>query len=234
MDFSQVNNQFYQDIFKIWNNEPDYYWDGFWYLYQHLDQCFMGIDSPRVLDIGSANGRFFNFLEFCFPDKEFVKVGIDFVDFEMVNDFKFIKCDISTQDFINLDIGSFDLVTAFGVFHHIQSQEIRDRITIKIEALLDQQGLYVFTRWNFLLLNRLRKHILPPALIPSFDPLNLEVGDYFLKWDKGAYAIRYANFMDIEQIDIMLKQAKFKCLISFDADDKTENRNSYFVCKKKH
>jgi SAM-dependent methyltransferase len=232
MDFSQVNNQFYQDIFKIWNNEPDYYWDGFWYLYPYLDQCFAGIDKPRVLDIGSANGRFFNFLEFCFPDKEFVKVGIDFVDFEMVNDFEFIKCDISKPEFLDLELGQFDLVTAFGVFHHIQSQQVRDNITKKINNLLYIKGLYVFTRWNFLLLNRLRKHILPPTQIPSFDPVNLEVGDYFLKWDKGQYSIRFANFMDIEQIDNMLNQGNLNCIASFDADDKTENRNSYFICKK--
>ncbi len=233
MDFSQVNTQFYQDIFKIWNNEPDYYWDGFWYLYSYFDQCLEGIDSPRVLDIGSANGRFFNFLEFCWPEKTFIKVGIDFVDFKMVNNYDFIKCDISKEQFLDLDLGKFDLITAFGVFHHIQSQQVRNTITNKISSMLSDNGVFVFTRWNFLLLNRLRKHILTPEQIPNFDASSLELGDYFLKWDKGQYSIRYANFMDIFQIEQMLYKSNLKCLNSFNADDKTENRNSYFICNLK-
>lgn len=236
MNSKDINQQFYTNIFKIWNNDPNYFWDGFWYLYPNLDQLFSGKDKVKVLDIGSANGRFFNFLEFCFPEITFEKIGIDFVDFPPVNEFKFIKMDISEPEFLDIDLGEFDLITMFGVYHHIQYAAIRDRITSKVCKTLKPDGLFVFTRWNFLLLNRLRKHIIGPLELKEksidLNLTKLELGDYYLKWDKGEYSIRFANYMDIAVIDNMLTQANLKCILSFKADDKSENRNSYFVCKK--
>jgi SAM-dependent methyltransferase len=236
MDASIINAKFYKDIFPIWNNDPSYFWAGFWYLYPYLDKMFGGRESIRVLDIGCANGRFFNFLEFCWPEICFDKVGIDFVDFEMVNDFKFEKVDISKPDFESFDEGKFDLITMFGVFHHIQGQDLRAQITNKCASMLSDQSLFVFTRWNFLLLKRLRSHILGPQELKNYgiqlDLSNLELGDYYLKWDKINTSARFANYMDVQEIDQMLNKAKLNCLVSYNADDKNENRNSYFVCSK--
>lgn len=236
VDASIINAKFYKDIFPIWNNDPSYFWAGFWYLYPYLDEVFGGRESIRILDIGSANGRFFNFLEFCWPEITFDKVGVDFVDFDTVNDFRFLKVDISKPEFMKMDEGKFDLITMFGVYHHIQGQQLRTSITLKCAEMLSDQSLFVFTRWNFLLLKRLRSHILGPFELSDFgislDLSKLELGDYYLKWDKINTSVRFANFMDVDEIDGMLNKAELNCIISYNADDKNENRNSYFICQK--
>ena len=234
---SVINNKFYQDVFSIWNNNPDYYWDGFWLLLPYLDRCFEGKEHIRVLDLGCGNGRFFNFLEFCFKDKKFLKVGIDFVDFELVNDFEFLKFDLVSDEFLVSNLGEFDLITAFGVYHHIQGFKTRLGLTKKINNLLEDNGLFIFTRWNFLLLPRLKKKILSLEKLlfyyPNFDSKNLEIGDYYLLWDKVRTSIRYANFLDLSEIASMLENSDLECKYSYMADDRENNRNSYFVNYKK-
>jgi SAM-dependent methyltransferase len=234
MSATEINTKFYQDIFSVWNNDPHYYWSGFWLLYSYLDICFANKKEIKVLDVGCANGRFFNFLEFCFPEKKFIKIGLDFVDFPVVNEFEFIKIDITSQEFQNLEIGSFDLVTMFGVYHHIQGAKVRQEITNKISKFLKKESLFIFTRWNFLMLDRLRRHILKPHELDNYniklDLLKLEMGDYYLKWDKNKEGVRFANIMDVYEIESMLKQANMSCKESYNCDDKNENRNTYFVC----
>jgi SAM-dependent methyltransferase len=243
---SFVNEEFYKEVFPFWNQAEDYFWAGFWDLYPYLDECFRDIDCPRVLDVGCANGRWFNFLEFCFPEKNFVKVGIDFVDeFKMVNNFEFKKMDISDFSknspfdlFLNSEHNQqnfvgFDLVTCFGVYHHIQFKETRLEITKSLAKLLKSKDSgFVLTRWNFLLLERLRAHVLKPEQVKHLlDLSQWEKGDYFLKWDKGISGIRYANMLDIFEIKSMLQKSGLKCYQSYQADDKNENRNSYYLCK---
>ena len=236
MNTSELNTKFYEDVFQVWNNDPNYFWVGFWYLYPYLDQLFQGNDNPRVLDIGCANGRFFNFLEFCFPDKNFTKVGIDFVDFPGVNNFEFIKMDIITQEFFDYKAEKFDLILMFGVYHHIYGKANRQKITDKVNTLLSDKGMFVFTRWNFLMLERLRKHILKPTQLAEYDITfyldQYEMGDYYLNWDKNANSARFANIMDVYEIETMLSNSNLECKLSYYADDKNENRNSYFVCNK--
>jgi SAM-dependent methyltransferase len=236
MNTSELNTKFYQEVFEVWNNDPNYFWAGFWYLYPYLDQLFKNINEPRILDIGCANGRFFNFLEFCFPEKKFVKVGIDFVDFPMVNDFEFVNLDISKPAFVDWKAEKFDLILMFGVYHHIYGKATRQRITSKVNELLNDRGLFVFTRWNFLMLERLRKHILGPEVLKEYGVTfyldQYEFGDYYLKWDKNKNSARFANIMDVYEIETMLTNSHLQCFASYYADDKLENRNSYFVVQK--
>jgi SAM-dependent methyltransferase len=237
MNTSELNTKFYKEVFEVWNNDPNYFWAGFWYLYPYLDKLFKDKTECRVLDIGCANGRFFNFLEFCFPEKKFVKVGIDFVDFPSVNNFEFINMDISKDKFFDWKSEKFDLVIMFGVYHHIYGKTTRQRITDKVNELLSDHGLFVFTRWNFLMLERLRKHILNPEEMKEFDITfyldQYELGDYYLKWDKNKTSVRFANMMDVYEIETMLDNSRLHCFASYYADDKLENRNSYFLVQKK-
>jgi SAM-dependent methyltransferase len=261
LDFSQltnsINTRFYGEVFETWNNQDDYYWPGFWDLYPFIDQVFKKIEQEekrsvfKVIDLGCANGRFLNFLEFVFPEYKFIKTGIDFVDFKMVNDTNFVKLDLTSEDFKTWVLANhkqYDLVTLFGVYHHIQGQHNRDQLTSNIINLMSDNALYVFTRWNFLTFPRLKKHIvfrddLQQIAIdhPSFSNIvnqislnysNFEFGDYILKWNKIKFGLRFANYMDQLEIQIMIDKQGLKIVTQFDADDKTDNRNSYFVCQK--
>jgi hypothetical protein len=60
----------------------------------------------------------------------------------------------------------------------------------------------------------------------------LELGDYYLKWDKVQKSIRFSNIMDVYELETMLSISNFRCIASYNADDKNENKNTYFVCKK--
>lgn len=259
---TNTNKIFYSQVFDTWNNEATYYWDGFYILYPIIEQLLVSTGKThfRILDVGCANGRWFNFIEMCFPEYTFEKIGIDLVDFKsihgLVNDFDFKVVNIEDSDEMDKFVdtaGYFDIITLFGVYHHIQGREVRQTITKKLSTILNYEGRYIFTRWNFLKMNRLRNHILYPNdleqladcnnsvgnynnsnenTIPKIDYLKWEKGDYYLKWDKSKFGIRYANMLDNIEIAGMLYNSILSCRYTFDSDDKQNNRNSYYVCKK--
>lgn len=252
LKLSQINLDFYNRIGPLWNQNSGYFWLGWLKLLPFLRSIKKPNNVLRVLDLGAGNCRFLNFL-LTELDFEIEYLGIDFSQ-EMLNkkellttkklkkiktlELDLLKVDLKEFLITNRLTTSFDLIIAFGLFHHIPSYKLRQKIFLNIKSLLAPQSKFIFTTWNFLEVPRLKKRIAWGKDLKDDYALQIfglkreemEDGDYLLDWIKKDLGYRYAHFFQQQEIDRLL----FKSFVledSFYADGKEKNRNRYFVTK---
>ena len=258
---SRLNQRFYELSGSKWNPKPNYYWEGWVELLKYL-KYLKPKKSIRVLDIGSGNGRFANFLMEYLPvdvPKQIEYIGIDF-SVPMLNQItdqtrldnlsihkitrRFAQMDLiaGSIDGLGLDFDSFDLIVAFGLIHHIPSHTLRSQSVNNWAKYLAQNGLFVMTTWQYLDVPRLAKHCLDPAdfvtqaIYQGLEIEKLEKGDNLLKWVKympeGQYTLRYSHYFEDREIEEILEASGLQAIASYRMDGGTEVRNKYWVAKK--
>ncbi|NIS80344.1 MAG: methyltransferase domain-containing protein, partial [Anaerolineales bacterium] len=84
---------------------------------------------------------------------------------------QFRLADLAQETWISALPTSFDRVFAFAVFHHVPSQELRQRILRQVHTILSTEGNFVLSNWNFMESPRLRERILP------WETINLRAED---------------------------------------------------------
>jgi len=155
----------------------------------------------RTLDLGCGNGRFYKFIKVKLP-------CISYLGFDINNDLlteakkrnrsaKFVRKDIfDGLDSVNK---KFEIVTAFGVTHHIPNEKFRMNWFLKLPKLLSTHGVLILTFWNF----------------------EKKPGDYLLGWNNVPEAARFCyqySKNDITKIISVYKKLDVKLLDSFTAD----------------
>jgi SAM-dependent methyltransferase len=154
--------------------------------------------------------------------------------------FEFKKVDLLDKNWdLNLE-KKFDLISLFGVLHHIFDKQNRLEIIKKASQLLNKKGILVLTFWQFWKLERLKKRILDLNILQNQELLktfgirlqDLEKNDFLLDWTKIETSYRFAHKFDEIEINQIIQESGLKKILEFEADDKTQNRNRYLVLKK--
>jgi tRNA (uracil-5-)-methyltransferase TRM9 len=242
LSLNLLNRDFYENTGHIWNPDPYYFWEG-WELFLEDLNIFNG-KNIKVLDLGCGNGRFANFLE---ARKEVIKadfeyLGLDFApdkigEMKLPNWAKIQKMDLIEK---GLEVQEkFDLVLAFGLFHHIPSQSLRQRLFEQIAKVMKQESLFIFTTWQYLDLLRLQKRVIDlnttygQQVLDKFgiDKDELEEGDNILDWVKKVHTFRYAHYFELEEIKNYLDKARLNFIRDFRCDDRDGKRNRYYITK---
>ncbi|MBW6441908.1 class I SAM-dependent methyltransferase [Patescibacteria group bacterium] len=196
-------------------------------------------NKVRFLDIGCGNGRFFKFLWENIGNlniEGFEYTGVDInndllEEATRVQPCKGLSRRLSTRSrprsdprlnphpvFIKEDIfknidkipGKYNVVTAFGVTHHIPDNNFRKAWFSKLPKLLkDEKGclsMLALTFWDF----------------------EQKPGDYFLGWKENEKAKRYCHKYskkEIENLKKMYKNDGLNLINEFEAD----NKNLYLI-----
>jgi len=242
---NQLNQDFYQQIAESFDQTRQSAWKGWRILVPTLLQISKDSKTFSVLDFGCGNGRFAEFLlknsfnfEYLGVDNNKKLLNIAQKKFDTKQ-----KVFFSQQDLIELIISSqlqskinqqFDLVVAFGVFHHIPSIELRAQFIKTIcELANNSNSRIVLTAWQFASEDRFSHKFIDPEMI-DLDPEQLESNDYILGWKNQPNTYRYCHFVDQSEMEEIVKIAG-NCSIesSFLADGKTEKLNRYFVLQPK-
>jgi len=265
----KINTDFYQKVSPIWNNDKFYFWDG-WGKIDIFRTSFLTQNNFKVLDLGCGNGRFAHFISskqnlnlqtFHQKTKDFSKLfytGLDFSEFWLdlakKNEPENIATDFFWQDltqipYISIQSKKFNLITAFGLFHHLPQKQKRLEIFEYLANLLSPGGVLVWTAWQFWKVSRLQKRVVYPNTLKlssalsdqlkqfletefSLDLQDLESGDAILDWIKKVTAYRFAHaFFDDElaEIETILSQNNLKLIQQFESDGKLNCRNLYLV-----
>lgn len=226
---NSLNKQFYSVTEKAWDQTRSYSWPGWETLLQKLN--LTPHKTIDVLDIGAGNGRFVQFLlENCLS---FNYLGLDFNE-ELINlarqRYSSFNIQFQMHDLLKPVITDkkFDLITVFGVMHHIPGYENRVNLLKNLKELLIPGGTLAITIWKFNEFDSLQKKIVSPELA-NIDSAELEKNDFILDWKKGKLAYRYAHYIDdVEELKIVT-DAGLEIKDSFRADGKQKEVNKYLL-----
>jgi len=127
-------------------------------------------------------------------------------------------------------IGTWSVVTAFAVLHHIPSNELRLNILRIVHQLLKDDGLFIHSNWQFLNSEKLKARIQPweAAAVPGS---KVDAGDYLLDWRSGGEGLRYVHHFDEQELDELARASHFQIVDTFYSDGEGGKLGLYQVWK---
>lgn len=232
----ELNKQFYQSVSNDFSKTRQKPWEGWGrateilkkYFHISEDKSISKIqaasdtthiddnknDVTRLIDLGCGNGRFYDFLSKNISN--FHYTGVD-TNNDLINEAKqkygkdknakFIKKDVVKN--IEKFYRNYDVITAFGLTHHIPSSDLRNQWFSNLPKILDpkfEKSLIILTFWDF----------------------EKKAGDYLIGWDKKPDVARFCHKYSKEELDNLISNYKnlgFKLLSRYKAD----NKNLYLI-----
>jgi len=235
-----LNQQFYQAVSESFSGSRQQAWEG----WERPPKLFPEGPTASVLDVGCGNGRFAQFLDQQTGTPDWQYLGID-------SSAKLLKIahkqtaplSHTHTAFLNRDFMSellnfptpftqeFDLIVAFGVFHHIPSFELRQKFLEWLASILAENGKIMLSLWNFVEIPNLMKRAINPKSI-NLQADDLDPHDYLLNWERGPQATRYCHFVDEDELEALLATLPLQIEHTFFADGKNKHVNRYLILKK--
>lgn len=120
-------------------------WSGTQFLVEDYIQ-----QGDKVLDLGCGNGRYFKLMK----DKKIDYLGVDFsqelIDIASQNYSGNQRAEFKLDDILNLSLpdDAFDVIFSFAVFHHIPSEQLRQKMLREAYRVLTKEGKLILTVWN--------------------------------------------------------------------------------------
>ncbi len=249
---NQLNQDFYNQIGTDFSATRNFAWTGWEKFPKYLKQK----NNLKILDLACGNGRLIDFLEKNLPNN-FSYLGLDnsrtlleiaknkfpkyqFNYFDLINNFLINqKIILNTQE-------KFDLITVFGLTHHLASNQLRKELLRSLKNNLNQNGIIVLSNWQFAKeKERFQKNTINYKKILKNSKINLwqkiklifilsqlEKNDFLLDWRQGEKAeqvFRYCHQVDEMEIEQIAKENRLKIITKFSSDGKSGNLNQYFI-----
>lgn len=234
-----LNQTFYANVYNSFSKSRQYSWAGWEQAFEFLS--FQDFNPANILDVGCGNGRFVSFLSKKL--QQFSYLGIDNSQ-ELLNkarNSRLSTADQATIDFRYVDITNahelnefqekYDLIVMMAVLHHIPGVENRRNLLKTVVDKLRSGGILIFTTWNFLDEQSLKKKIAPWGLI-GMDKSDLDKGDYLLDWNSDNNLLRYCHYFNPLEIDQLIHDLPAKAILRFDSDGRNGRLNTYVLLEK--
>ncbi len=143
--------------------------------------------------------------------------------------FSFAQADLTSPDWDGkLITEHWSLITAFAIFHHIPSRELRVRILNKVHALLRPGGQFIHSEWQFLNSEKLRGRI-QLWREAGLSEADVDPNDYLLDWRSGGRGLRYVHQFDEAELETLATASRFRVRETFRADGMTGSLGLYQV-----
>lgn len=226
---NQINRDFYATTAQEFDATRGRAWAGW-------EQLVTAINLPiaSVLDVGCGNGRFGVFL----AEQQTQALhyhGIDnnpklltFAE-QTLRQYNQLRVELDEHDAIlgTLPTGTYDLVTLFGVIHHVPGYAQRQDFMQGLAERVAEGGYLVFAAWRFYEQERFRKRIVP------WEDVTVETRDYLLDWRRGERALRYCHYVDDEEHEQLIEVTGLDPILDFRADGSTGDLNRYTVLQRR-
>lgn len=262
---NQLNQQFYEKIALDFSASRNFAWQGWEKIIKIWQKNRLKPEKIQVLDIACGNGRLAEFLkekkldfDYCGLDNapSLLAIAKDSLAEKKI-EAKLINFDLIATYLKNQEITwplsqQFDLITVFGLSHHLPSQDLRRHFFQSLLPLLKNDGLLAISNWQFATEERFAKNILNWQKILENPEINLwqklklkkllknlENHDYLLDWrrfqetsNKSAVQ-RYCHHLCETEMQELMSQTGWEIVEQFLADGKSGQLNAYFVLKKR-
>ncbi|MCY3964907.1 MAG: class I SAM-dependent methyltransferase [Acidobacteria bacterium] len=197
-------------------------------------------DRPvRVLDLGCGNGRFALFLDRnpgLRHDRPLSYLGID-QSRELLEaalsacaDRDHIRFEVDDIENCVLDEATHDLVTLFGVLHHLPGFESRRRALERAASAVAPGGLLALTCWQFADDPQFESRRLHWASEAGVDRAELEPGDHLLRWGPGdSDARRYCHHTGEAELERLVASLPLAEVGRYRSDGPDGRQNLYWL-----
>ena len=122
----------------------------------------------------------------------------------------------------------FNTILAFAVLHHIPCAPARVDILKKTRSLIQPDGQFIHSEWQFLNNPRLRARVQAWETI-GLSERDVDPGDYLLDWRQGGQGLRYVHHFSENELSELAKECGFVILETFLADGEGGNLGLYQV-----
>ena len=225
-----INSQFYQKFGKEFSATRGRIQPGVRKILNRIKR------DSSVLDLGCGNGEFARQLANTGHTAPYL--GVDFSLPLLKNAMRvpehfparFLALDITNEKWSVIS-EQYSVITAFAVLHHIPGEKTRLRILKNIYKHLDSDGRFIFSNWQFLHSDRLRKRIQNWDVV-QISETDLDEGDYLLDWRRGGTGYRYAHHYSENELSRLAELSRFRIIDSFYSDGATGNLGLYQIWEK--
>jgi tRNA (uracil-5-)-methyltransferase TRM9 len=147
----------------------------------------------------------------------------------------FQQADLSAPDWVEgLQVGGYDTVMAFAVFHHLPGIQQRLEILKKVRTLLKPTGRFIHSEWQF---QHSAKWMARRVAWDSagVDQVQLEEGDTILDWrhvlpgEADRVGLRYVHLFNEDELTSLAKHSGFKVVEQFESDGENGRLGLYQV-----
>jgi SAM-dependent methyltransferase len=145
---------------------------------------------------------------------------------------KFLEADLArlSTSIQSLTNDHWSLVTAFATLHHIPSKSLRVDILKTVHTLLESNGRFIHSNWQFLNSAKLRARLQPWEKI-GLTASDVDAGDHLLDWRRGGEGLRYVHQFSEEELSALAMECGFEILESFYSDGDGGKLGLYQVWK---
>ncbi len=131
---------------------------------------------------------------------------------------RFVHADLASPDWdASLSPASFDRVFAFAVLHHLPGTDLRLGFLRKVRALLQPDGRFVHSEWQFLESPKLRSRIQPWSAA-GLTERDVDPGDALLDWRVGGRGLRYVHAIDEAESNALAAATGFRVVETLRSD----------------
>jgi len=195
--------------------------------------------DAKILDLGCGNGELAR--ELLNQGYHGDYLGLDFsqalLDVAKKNignasNIAYAHADFADQSWDNiLPVVSFSLVFSFAVFHHLPGDNLRRSTVNKIAELLEPNGKFIHSHWQFLSSPKLCARIQPWDVI-GLNAAQVDDGDYLLDWRRGGYGMRYVHHASAVHLESLAAETGFRVEDHFYSDGAEGKLGLYQVWEK--
>ena len=179
---------------------------------KHPDLFYVGLDnSPELLEAARHTCAAGHNITFCFADLASPAW----------------EADLAAAPDIHTTL-QFNTVLAFAVLHHIPGTPARASILKTVRSLIQPDGLFIHSEWQFLNSTRLRLRIQPWETIGLSQQV-VDPGDYLLDWRQGGQGLRYVHHFSESELADLANECDFNIIETFYADGEGSNLGLYQV-----
>jgi 2-polyprenyl-3-methyl-5-hydroxy-6-metoxy-1,4-benzoquinol methylase len=233
-----LNRRFYAARAAEFSRTRQQPWQGWRKVLERAAKGRTAAGEPlRILDLGCGNGRFAKACArqlVCDWSYNGIDASAELVAEarERLQDTNAVAFEVGTGDLLAprskfWSSRNFDLVTLFGVMHHVPSRESRQELQTRAARCVAPGGLLAVSFWQLQDSERLMRRTVEPSVVGLKGGV-LEPGDHLLRWG-DADAVRYCHHTDLEEMVEMVDASGMDAVESFRADGRGDAMNVYWL-----
>lgn len=195
-------------------------------------------EDISLLDLGCGNGRLAAHLREKGHTGPYVGIDaspglIQIASQQKLPETFFFQADLVDQQWVDkLPRPIFEGIFCFATLHHIPGSTLREQFLHQVRKLLDPDGFFIHSNWQFLLSPKLRRRIQPWEKI-GLTENQVDPQDYLLDWRRGGAGLRYVHFFSSDELSSLAGQTGFKVQREFSSDGATGNLGLYQIWQPK-